>query len=95
MNILNNPILSVIGLVTLIFLFIKAVINIIRAIIQHIHTHKMIKELVNSGFLQNTFKKIDKEEAEDLKNKGTGGKTVSYNFDTKRCEIKNEKQEKE
>lgn len=95
MSILDNSILSVIGFITVIFLFINAIINTIKFIIQHIHTRKMIKELVNSGFLQNTFKKMDKEEAEDLKNKGTGGKTVSYNFDTKKCEIKNEKQEKE
>lgn len=90
-----NPFFSIIGLLTIISFCIRVIINIINMIVERVHMHKMVKELSSSGFLQNTFKKMDKEEAEDLKNKGTSGKTVSYNFDTKKCEVKNEKQEKE
>ena len=94
MNI-TNLFLSWIGLLTIISFGIRVIINIINMIVERVRMHKMVKELSSSGFLQNTFKKMDEEEKEDLKKKGTGGKTVSYNFNTKKCEVKNEKQEKE
>lgn len=67
------------------------VISIIRFIINKINFKRYRKDLIESGFFQDLYKPIDDEEKEDLKNTGSGGKTVSFNLKTRQKTVKNNK----
>lgn len=67
------------------------VISIIRFIINKINFKRYRKDLIESGFFQDLYKPIDDEEKEDLKNTGSGGKTVTFNLKTRQKTVKNNK----
>lgn len=67
------------------------IISIIRFIINKINFRRYRKDLIESGFFQDLYKPIDDEEKEDLENTGSGGKTVTFNLNTRQKTVKNNK----
>ena len=67
------------------------IVSIIRFIINKINFRQYRKDLIESGFFQDLYKPIDNEEKEDLKNTGSGGKTVTFNLKTRQKTVKNNK----
>lgn len=82
---------AIIGILFVTSIICIFIISIIRFIINKINFKRYRKDLIESGFFQDLYKPIDNEEKEDLKNTGSGGKTVTFNLKTRQKTVKNNK----
>lgn len=94
MNILIN-IFAVIGFIVVLFFIFIIIYAIIRSIINRVQFEKYRDSLIKSGFLKDISKKIDDEEKEDLEKTGKGGKSITYEIDTGKKTIKNNRRKKD
>ena len=84
-------IFAIFGILFITSIMCMFIISIIRFIINKINFRRYRKDLIESGFFQDLYKPIDNEEKEDLKNTGSGGKTVTFNLKTRQKTVKNNK----
>lgn len=94
MNILVN-IFAVIGFIVVVYFLFIIIYATIKSVMNRIQFEKFRSDLKESGFLKDISKKIDDEEKEDLEKTGKGGKSITYEIDTGKKTIKNNRRKKD